>query len=150
MTKKILRFFDKLEDKTRAKLSHFPVLYAFLGGIGIVLFWRGVWHSADFFSLVLLSTAQVTPFQMIDGPLSLVVGILILLVTGVFVSSFIGNRLIISGLSGEKKLTEKTKEEIDAEEGKIAKLQKTLSKVEGEISKIESEIKEEAKRHHQN
>jgi hypothetical protein len=41
MTRNILAFFDKLEDKTRAKLSRVPLLYAFLGGIGIVLFWRG-------------------------------------------------------------------------------------------------------------
>ena len=51
MPKKVLNFFDKLEDKTRAGLSRVPFLYALLGGIGVVLFWRGVWHIADDFSL---------------------------------------------------------------------------------------------------
>ena len=48
MTKNIVKFFDKLEDKTRAMLSRMPILYAFVGGIGVVLFWRGVWHTTDF------------------------------------------------------------------------------------------------------
>ena len=83
--KKIVQFFDKLEDKTRAKLSHTPIVYAFLGGIGVVLFWRGVWHIADDINL--------------NSIISIIVGSIILLITGVFVSAFIGSRLIISGLS---------------------------------------------------
>ncbi len=126
MTRKIINFFDKLEDKTRARLSHVPLLYAFLGGVGIVLFWRGVWHIADEISL--------------NSFVSIILGTLILLVTGVFVSSFIGNRLIISGLSGEKKLTEKTKDEIETEEDQINRLQKTLLRVEEKVTQIESEI----------
>jgi hypothetical protein len=126
MKRNIANFFDKLEDKTRAQLSRYPFIYAFIGGVGVVLFWRGVWHIAD--------DANLDPF------ISIGVGTLILLVTGVFVSAFIGSRLIISGLSGEKKLTEKTKEEIDAEEGQITKIQKTLNRVEEKIEHIESEL----------
>ena len=51
MLREIIHFFDKLEDKTRGTLSHYPFLYAFLGGIGVVLFWRGVWHTNDFILL---------------------------------------------------------------------------------------------------
>lgn len=127
MTKKIIRFFDKLEDKTRAKLSHSPLLYAILGSIGVILFWRGIWHLADDISL--------------NSILSTIIGGVILLLTGVFVSSFIGNRLIISGLSGEKKLAEKTEEEIETEEDQIKKLQSTLNRVEEKIDTLESEIK---------
>ncbi len=126
MTKNILDFFDKLEDKTRAKLSRLPLFYALLGGVGVVLFWRGIWHIADDISL--------------NSILSLVIGSGILLVTGVFVSSFVGNRLIISGLSGEKKLTEKTKEEIETEENKIDKIQKTLNKMEQKLEEVETEL----------
>ncbi len=126
MVKKILKFFDKLEDKTRARLSHSPLLYAFLGAIGVVLFWRGVWHIADEINL--------------NSVLSTIIGAIILLLTGVFVSSFIGNRLIISGLIGEKKLAEKTEEEIETEEGQIKKLQNTLNRVEEKIDTLESEM----------
>lgn len=130
MTKKIINFFDKLEDKIRAYLSKIPLAYALLGGVGVVLFWRGVWHIADDLS--------------VNSFLSLVMGSTILLMTGVFVSSFVGNRLIISGLSGEKKLTEKTKEEIESEieseEDKINKLQNTLNRVEEKLEEVEREL----------
>ncbi len=140
MTKNIISFFDKLEDKTRSKLSHFPILYALLGGIGVVLFWRGVWHTTDFLTEYILGETEVTLFNIVDGPLSFVIGTIILLITGVYVSAFIGNRLIITGLSGEKKLAEKTEEEIKSEEDMIKDMKKTLNKVENEIGKIEEEI----------
>lgn len=140
MTKHIISFFDKLEDKTRAKLSRMPILYAFLGGIGVVLFWRGVWHTTDFLTAYVLGETEMTLFSLIDGPLSFVVGTVILLVTGVYVSAFIGNRLIITGLSGEKKLAEKTEDEIKSEEDEIRSIKKTLNRVENEIGKIEEEI----------
>ena len=126
MTKKIVRFFDRLEDKIRAKLSHAPIIYAFLGGVGIVLFWRGVWHTADDLNL--------------GSILSLAIGITVLLLTGVFVSAFIGNRLIISGLSGEKKLEEKEEGEIETEEEQIKKLQNILNKVETKVSHLEDDM----------
>ena len=142
MAKRIIRFFDRLEDRTRAKLSHVPFLYALFGGIGVVLFWRGVWHTTDLFVGIIQGTTTFTFYELLDGPFSFILGTAILLLTGVFVSSFIGSRLIISGLSGEKKLTEKTKEEIDTEENQIEKIQETLEKVEEQIEKIESELEE--------
>ena len=126
MTKKILHFFDRLEDKTRARLSRAPLLYALVGGVGIILFWRGVWHVADNANLGAIA--------------STIIGAIILLITGVFVSTFIGNRLIISGLSGEKKLAEKEESEIETEEAQIKKLQNTVERIEKEVTKIESEI----------
>ncbi len=126
MIQKITKFFDKLEDKTRSKLSRVPLIYALIGGIGVVLFWRGVWHIADDFSL--------------NSFVSLVLGSIILLMTGVFVSAFVGNRLIISGLSGEKKLTEKTKDEIETEENKIDTLQKSINRLEQEVVNLENEL----------
>ncbi len=124
--KNIVKFFDKLEDKIRGRLSHYPILYAFIGGTGIVLFWRGVWHTADNFNL-----GDIT---------SLVLGSVILLLTGVFVSDFIGNKLIISGLIGEKKISEKEENEIQAEESQLRNLQNTLNKVEKKIEHLEEEI----------
>jgi len=141
MTKNILSFFDKLEDKTRARLSHFPILYAFIGGVGVVLFWRGVWHTTDFLTAYILGETHVTWFSILDGPLSFIVGTVILLVTGVYVSAFIGNRLIITGLSGDKKLAEKTKDEILTSEDEMKKIQKTLDKVESEIEHLEEKLK---------
>ena len=129
MYKKIFHFFDKLEDKVRGKLSRNPLTYALLGGIGIVLFWRGVWHTAD--SLPILNNSIV----------SFVLGSIILLITGVFVSAFVGNRLILTGLKGEKKLTERTEEAFETEESKIENIQSTVKKVEEEMEEIQKEIR---------
>jgi hypothetical protein len=126
LAKKIIKFFDRLEDKVRGKLSHYPIVYALIGGVGIVLFWRGVWHTADDINM--------------GSTISLILGTSILLLTGVFVSQFIGNRLIISGLVGEKKISEKAEEEIETEETQIRNLQSTLNRVEKKISDLEEEI----------
>lgn len=127
MTEKIFKFFDRLEDKTRARLSRSPLLYALIGGIGIILFWRGVWHLADDLSVNSLASS--------------IIGGTILLLTGAFVSTFIGNRLIITGLSGDKKLAEKTKEEIMTEEDEIQEIKSTLNRMEKHIGHIESRLK---------
>lgn len=144
MTKRILAFFDRLEDKTRSKLSHFPLLYAFIGGIGIVLFWRGVWHTTDYLTAYFVGLPEISSYGLVDGLMSFTLGTFILLITGVYVSAFIGNRLIITGLSGEKKLAEKTVDEIQTEEDQIKEIRKTLHKVEDEIGKIQEDIE----RHH--
>lgn len=126
LIKIIVKFFDKLEDKIRGKLSHYPLVYAFLGGVGVVLFWRGVWHTADDIN--------------VGSIVSLIIGAALLLITGVFVSAFIGNRLIISGLVGEKKINEKEAEEIISEEAQLRNLQNTLDRVEKKIENLEKEI----------
>ncbi|KKQ04095.1 MAG: hypothetical protein US18_C0023G0004 [Parcubacteria group bacterium GW2011_GWB1_36_5] len=126
MIKKIIRFFDKLEDKVRRKLSYHPILYAFLGGVGVVLFWRGVWHTADEINM--------------SSIISIIIGSIILIITGIFVSTFIGNQFIISGLVGEKKLVEKEESEIETEETKLKNLQNTLSRVEQKLDHMETHL----------
>ncbi len=118
---KLLRFFDKLEDKIRFNLSKRPFLYTFIGGVAIVLFWRGVWMTADM-------------FQWLTGPLSLLISTLVLLMIGLFVSFFIGEQEILHGLKKEKKLIEKTKEEIDMDEVTLKEIHK---EVEGLVLKLE-------------
>jgi hypothetical protein len=129
MIKNILIFFDKLEDKIRGRLSHAPLMYALVGGVGVILFWRGIWHMADDISM--------------SSTLSAIIGAIILLMTGVFVSAFVGNRLILTGLRGEKKLAEKAGSEIRTEESQIEDLQKSMSKIEKELETIEQEIKKD-------
>lgn len=124
--KKIVKFFDKTEDRIRAKLSRYPILYAFIGGTGMVLFWRGIWYTADSLN--------------IGGTMSLVLGAIILLLTGVFVYNFVGNTVIISGIIGKKKISEKEESEIHAEELEIQNLQTTLNRVEKKLENIEKEM----------
>lgn len=128
-------FFDLLEDKIRGFLSHFPIPYAFVGAIGVVLFWRGVWHTADYLMLqfryinIPVSTIDLSNELWWDGPLSILVGSVMLLMTGLFVSNFLGNEIIISGLRGEKKISEKTKTELETELNAISDIKEELDEV---------------------
>ncbi|RJP44856.1 hypothetical protein C4587_01485 [Candidatus Parcubacteria bacterium] len=148
MWRPINRFFDKLEDKIRGWFSHKPILYGFVGGVGTVLFWRGVWHTADFISATLLSwqaggtsgPGMIAPAEIFDGPLSLLIGTLMLLATGIFVSGFIGNEIIISGLRGEKKLAEKTEAEVKTETGAIAHIHEEVVKISKRLEGIEKRM----------
>src|SRR3989344_1980280 len=117
MKLKIIRFFDKLEDKIRAALSRRPIIYTLVGGVAIVLFWRGVWLVAD-----------SIPFM--TGLVSLILSITILLLTGLFVSFFIGEEIIISGLKKERKLFEKAEFEIKTESDQLSELKTKLEKIE--------------------
>ena len=123
---KLIKFLDKLEDRIRKALSKRPIAYTFIGGVGIVLFWRGVWLVAD-------------DFEFMTGYVSILISTVILLLTGLFVSFFIGDELIIAGLKEEKKISEKTEEEINNEEMTLQELKKEirlLSKKLGAIEKI--------------
>jgi len=42
MLEKIRMFFDKIEDRMRKWFSRCSLLYALVGGTGVVLFWRGI------------------------------------------------------------------------------------------------------------
>src|SRR3989344_5719316 len=95
-------FLSHIALSIRSYLSHRPMLYALIGGTGVVLFWRGVWHLADSYG--------------VGNFLSIFIGIMLLLPTGLLVSVFIGDHVIISGLKSEKKITERTEAEVKREE----------------------------------
>ena len=126
--KRILNFLDKLEDNIRAALSRRPIVYAFVGGIAIVLFWRGVWMVAD-----------TIPF--LTGPISIFVSVAILLAIGLFVSFFIGDNIIISGLKKEKRLDEKIISEVKTELDILIVIQKRLDYIEKEVKAIREQMK---------
>ena len=118
--KKIFHFFDKLEDNILATLSKHNILYAFIGGVAIVLFWRGVWMTAD-----------AIPF--LTGPISILISVIVLLGTGLFVSFFIGDEIIISGIKKEKRLDEKVASEVKTELDVLNNIQKRLDNIEKEL-----------------
>lgn len=141
----IIRFFDRIEDRVRQWLSRYPIVYALFGGTGIVLFWRGVWHTFDFvvglfFPVNFDQTVDLGNLPWWDGPVSLALGIGVLLMTGIFVSNFIGNEIIISGLRGEKKLAEKTSVEVHAETSILINMQEEMQIISRKVSKIEDQL----------
>jgi len=140
--KKIL---EKIIEKIKIYLSHRPGLYALIVGVGIVLFWRGTWHSIDLihtyfnvFQNNLTIDSVMIPWW--DGPLSFIVGVLVLYFTSAFTSSFIGNELILSGLRREKRLNEQTKSEIKTEEQVVLDIKQELGLVSEKIGELEREM----------
>lgn len=132
MIHRIVKFFDKFEDKVRGTLSHFPILYAFIGGIGVVLFWKGVWETAEM-------------FPSLYGIGSIALSLIILLATGLFVFYFIGDNIIITGLRSQKKIVEKTEKEINAEENETEKIKMKITKIERDIEEIKKIVKKDEK-----
>ena len=122
--KKTIRFFDKLEDHIRARLSHHPIVYSLIGGVAIVLFWRGVWMVAD-------------QYDFMTGWVSIAISVAILLMTGLFASFFVGDQIILSGLKQDKKLIEKTETEIETEETELGQVKRELDKIEHTLEKME-------------
>lgn len=98
MFKIFAKFFDKLEDKVRARLSHRSIIYALIGGLCTVLFWRGVWHTSD----ILMDKGGFWGWFLYE-PVTIIWTSIILLMTGLFVSNFIGERIVISGLKKRRK-----------------------------------------------
>jgi hypothetical protein len=136
----------KIEQRITSYLSHRPKLYALIVGIGIVLFWRGVWHTADqihscFIGIgVNCTTIDATLSPWWDGPLSFLVGVIILYFTGAFISSFIGNELILSGLRGEKRLSQKTEGEVQNEVSAISDIKESVVSIEDKLKELEKRM----------
>lgn len=135
MFKKILNFFDKLEDYVRGHLSRYPIVYTLIGGVAIVLFWRGVWHTAD-----LLQAQGGWLGWLFYEPTNMIIVTIILLASGLFVSYFIGDTILMSGMKGEKKLADKTEREIREEEVELKKIQATIKEIEKDVEEIKQAV----------
>lgn len=141
--KNIFKVLGEFESRVRGWFSHRPVLYALVGGVGVVLFWRGVWHSADAVSAIVHDwSGQSTPidwYALGDGFLSLLVGFSLLASTGLFISDFIGAEVIESDLEGEEKLTKKAEKEVESEEDIVNKIHHEVHGLSKRLKKIEKQ-----------
>ncbi len=131
MFKRILNFFDKFEDGVRGHLSHYPIIYTLIGGVAIVLFWRGVWHTAD----ILQAKGGILGFIFYE-PVNMIIVAVVLLATGLFVSYFIGDTVLMSGLKHQKKITDKTEREVEEEEVQLESIKATMKEIKKEVDEI--------------
>ncbi len=121
----LLKFFDLLEDKIRHWLSHWPILYALIGILGIVLIWRGVWHIADNIGL--------NPW------LSVIFGAIILLSSGLLVAITIGDEVLINAFRGRRKISEIRIEEALTLAERVEEIKKVLDRIESRLGTIKKE-----------
>ncbi len=132
----IYNFFDKLEDHIRGTLSRHAFIYTFIGGTGLVLFWRGVWHVAD----ALENIEGMS--RVIFSPMgSVLLGAIILLSTGLFVSVFVGDSIIMSGIKKDKKIIDKTIDEVETEKSEVEQTLALLLEVKKEVERVEHKLK---------
>ncbi len=131
----IYYFFDKVEDLVRGSLSRHPFIYTFIGGAGVVLFWRGVWHAADG-----LESSGGWNSILFSSWGSIVIGVVILLITGLFVSMFIGDSIIMSGIKKDKKVIDKTIGEVEDEKTDIEKVLDITKEMKKEIEVLEEKV----------
>lgn len=125
---KVYHLFDRLEDKIRGRLTHFPLVYALIGSIAIVSIWRGIWEVSDKLG--------------IPGWVSAVGGIVLSMLTGLFVSFFIGDNIIISGINKEKRIDEKTEKELREEEDIVIDIQNKVKEEDQILVDIRRDIEE--------
>ncbi len=78
-------------------------------------------------------------FEFLTGPISLVISVVVLLITGLFVSFFIGDSIIISGLRGDKKRVERVKSQLESE---IKTETITLRQVKDQLDHMEKDLHE--------
>ena len=131
--KPALRFFDRLEDRVRESFSHRPIPYAVFGGVFVVLFWRGVWETAD-----VLSWLHPVLAWLFYPPVQVILSTLGLMLTGLMVSTFIGDRIIMSGLRHEKKVGELTEDLVKEEVVTLAHLRDEIRALKKEIEALKA------------
>ena len=84
--------------------------------------------------------------RVLFSPLgSTVLGIIILLSTGLFVSIFLGESIIMSGIKREARVIGKTIGDVESEKSEVEESLGMISNVEKEVKKLESKVGKKAK-----
>lgn len=121
-----------VENRARRYFQRFPFIQALLAGIGVIIFWRGIWEWLDL--------SGVTPL------LSVIIGALILGSVGVFVQTFIGNTIIIREVKQEEKIEQEAMKKIAGEESReTVTLSSLAAKIDALAEKIGSGQSTESK-----
>ncbi len=125
VTKKLLG----IEETARKFFERIPFMHAFLAGVGVILFWRGVWELAD--------------IQKLDPIASIILGSFLLGGIGLFIQTFVGNSIIIKTVKKEERTEKQTEkkaelalEEVEREEITLIQLSKKIDELNNKIDKL--------------
>jgi hypothetical protein len=120
ITKKLLR----TEEGARKFFEKVPFIHAFLAGVGVIIFWRGVWELFD--------QIGITPVQ------SIIMGVVLLGGIGVFIQTFLGNTIIIKDVAKKEKSETKLIKEVESEvSGEEITLKQLAEKIDRLTKKLE-------------
>lgn len=119
--------FLKIEENARTYFEHVPFLHAFLAGVGVVLFWRGVWEYAD--------RLHIHPLLSVGS------GILLLGGIGLFLQTFVGNTIIIKNVKKEAVLEKEEEKKIKDVEQEVKKEEVTLARISEQLQTLERMMK---------
>jgi hypothetical protein len=72
---------------------------------------------------------------------SIVLGVVILLSTGLFVSVFVGDSIIMSGIKHDKKIIERAIEDVELEKSDIEKMLDLVVEMKQEIEVLEKKVR---------
>ena len=118
--------FLKIEDRARKYFERIPFIHAFLAGVGVILFWRGVWEIADIYHF--------------DPTISIVVGIIMLVSIGLFTHTFIGNAIIIKNVKHEINIEKENRKDLSTFEKNINNEEITLAHLYDKIDQLSKKI----------
>ena len=125
-----MRYFTnkllQIEEKARTYFEKKPFLHAFLAGVGVILFWRGIWEIADYYKL--------------HPILSVILGILLLGAIGLFIQTFVGNAIIIKNVKKDEQIEKRTEKEVEIIESEIEKEEITLKVLNTKIEELSNKI----------
>jgi len=133
----IIGYFDGLEDKVRMRISRYPITFALIGGFAIVEFWRGVWQVTDYLFLKYLDL-PIEGFW--SNLISIIIGTGLLLITGLYVSLFISDSVIISGIRKDRKEFEKVIEKMQREENELVSHVTDIKNTNEKVCSIDNEV----------
>ena len=82
------------------------------------------------------------------GIILTLVSLSVALLIGIFVSFFVGDTIIISGVNKEKKITERTEEEIHAEAEMIHDMNRKIAEVDTVVKALKLEVEQHEEHEH--
>jgi hypothetical protein len=94
-----------------------------ISGIGIVMFYRGLWLVLD-------------EYPFFTGWVTLVIATMLLMLSGVFVSQFVSNHVILSGIKRDKKMVEKVGEQLKTDTELTQEVLERVKRIEEKLQSL--------------
>jgi hypothetical protein len=124
MGKSVISILRQAGRQYRVWLAHRPILYALVGAVGIVLVWKGVDETASY-------------FPILNGPVSLIIGVVILIGAGLLVPFFAGESIVLSGMEQEEKMVRKVETEEHTEGIALPTIMAELKTIEKDVEQLQ-------------